>query len=68
MDKKVFIQLNGSRQITGVLRGYDIFLNIVIEEAVEKKKDGEVVQVGTAIIRGNSVVLLEVSVSMKIQS
>lgn len=60
MDKKLFVQLNGSRQITGVLRGYDVFLNIVLDEAVEQKANGEHVQVGTAVIRGNSVVLMEV--------
>lgn len=61
MDKKLFIQLNGSRQITGVLRGYDVFLNIVLDEAVEQKPNGEHVKVGTVVIRGNSVVLMEVS-------
>lgn len=60
MDKKLFIQLNGSRQITGVLRGYDVFLNIVLDEAVEQKANGEHVKVGTVVIRGNSVVLMEV--------
>ncbi|CDO52619.1 similar to Saccharomyces cerevisiae YFL017W-A SMX2 Core Sm protein Sm G [Geotrichum candidum] len=59
MDKKLFVQLNGSRQIIGVLRGYDVFLNIVLDEAVEKKPNGDHVKVGTTVIRGNSVVLME---------
>ena len=65
MDKKLFVQLNGSRQIIGVLRGYDVFLNIVLDEAVEKKPNGDHVKVGTTVIRGNSVVLIEVRTSFK---
>ncbi len=25
MDKRIFIQLNGSRKVVGTLRGYDVF-------------------------------------------
>jgi small nuclear ribonucleoprotein G len=49
MDKKLFIQLNGSRKIIGILRGYDVFLNLVLEEVVEEKPDGEKVKVGTTV-------------------
>ena len=54
------MQLNGSRKVIGVLRGYDVFLNIVLDDAVEEKEGGEKVRVGTVVIRGNSVVMLEV--------
>lgn len=36
MDKKLFIHLQGGRKVSGVLRGYDIFLNLVVDEAVEE--------------------------------
>lgn len=36
MDKKLFINLQGGRKISGVLRGFDIFLNLVIDDAVEE--------------------------------
>lgn len=49
MDKKLFIQLNGSRKIIGILRGYDLFLNLVLEEVVEEKANGEKVKVGTTV-------------------
>ena len=29
------VQLNGSRKVVGVLRGYDPFMNLVLDEAVE---------------------------------
>ena len=34
MDKRVFIQLNGKRSISGVLRGFDPFLNLVCFDIV----------------------------------
>ncbi|KAI9669357.1 MAG: hypothetical protein M1831_000393 [Alyxoria varia] len=59
LDKKLLVQLNGGRNVIGVLRGYDVFLNIVLDEAVEEKADKTVVRLGMAVIRGNSVVMLE---------
>jgi small nuclear ribonucleoprotein G len=35
-------------------------LNIVLDEAVEEKAGGEKVRLGMVVIRGNSVVMLEV--------
>lgn len=37
-----------------------VFLNIVLDDAVEEKDGGEKVRIGTVVIRGNSVVMLEV--------
>ncbi|KAL1887768.1 Serine/threonine-protein kinase smg1 [Sporothrix stenoceras] len=59
LDKRLFVQLNGSRKVIGVLRGYDVFLNIVLDEAVEEKDSGEKVKIGMVVIRGNSIVMLE---------
>ncbi|KAG2167661.1 hypothetical protein D6C84_00325 [Aureobasidium pullulans] len=59
LDRRLFIQLNGSRKVIGVLRGYDVFLNIVLDDAVEEKANGEKVRIGQVVIRGNSVVMLE---------
>ncbi|CRG92144.1 hypothetical protein PISL3812_09200 [Talaromyces islandicus] len=60
MEKRLFIQLNGNRKVIGILRGYDVFMNIVLDEAIEEKPDGEKVRIGMVVIRGNSVVMLEV--------
>jgi len=61
MEKRLFVQLNGNRKVLGVLRGYDVFLNIVLDDAVEEKPGGERQRLGMVVIRGNSVVMLEVS-------
>ncbi|CAP86377.1 Pc20g10480 [Penicillium rubens Wisconsin 54-1255] len=59
MEKRVFCQLNGNRKVIGILRGYDVFMNIVLDEAFEEKEGGEKVPIGMSVIRGNSVVMLE---------
>jgi len=59
MDKKLSLRLNGGRVVTGVLRGFDPFMNLVIDDAIEESKTGEKNQIGMVVIRGNSVGLLE---------
>lgn len=36
MDKRVSVKLNGKRRVTGVLRGYDQFMNLVLDETMEE--------------------------------
>lgn len=36
MDKRLSIALQGGRKVSGVLRGFDIFLNLVVDDAVEE--------------------------------
>lgn len=59
MDKRLYLQLNGNRKVTGVLRGYDPFMNIVLDETVEETKEGQRNDIGQVFIRGNSIVYLE---------
>ena len=56
-DKKLRLSLNGNRKVVGTLRGYDAFLNVVLEDAVDEKSDGG--NVGTVVIRGNSIIQFE---------
>ena len=64
MDLRVDLRLNAGRHVAGVLKGYDQFLNIVLDNAIEIKegKNGateEKRELGTIVIRGNSVVMWE---------
>jgi len=59
MDKTMTIKLNGNRKVTGILRGYDQFMNLVIDNTVEEISQTERNEIGMVVIRGNSVVLLE---------
>ena len=64
LDKRLRIKLNANRIITGKLRGYDQFMNLVLEEAIQinsnnENNNNENEDLGTIMIRGNSVILWE---------
>ena len=55
MDKVLSVSLNSNRCVTGVLRGYDAFLNIVMDDAKEVLPGDVKNNIGTVVIRGNSI-------------
>ncbi|KAA0183750.1 Small nuclear ribonucleoprotein G [Fasciolopsis buskii] len=59
LDKKLKLKLNGNREVIGTLRGFDAFMNIVINDAFEVTKDGQQARIDMAVIRGNSVNIVE---------
>jgi len=59
MEKRLDLKLNGNRQIVGVLRGYDAFMNIVLDNATERVSPTEKNELGMVVIRGNSVIMWE---------
>ncbi|KAM9925538.1 hypothetical protein OXX59_003810 [Metschnikowia pulcherrima] len=59
LDKKVAVQLNGSRSVTGTLRGYDVFMNITMSDALEHDPKGQQLALGIVVVRGNSIVSIE---------
>ena len=57
----MLVQLRDGRKIIGILRSFDQFANIVLEEAVERVVVGKRfadVPLGLYVIRGENVVLL----------
>jgi len=59
MDKRLFINLQGGRKVSGTLRGYDLFLNLVVDDAQEETTPAQRHPIGTIVIRGNSVTSME---------
>ena len=59
MDKKVHLRINGGRNVDGTLCGFDPFMNLVLDNAIEHTKQGQRNQIGMVVIRGNSVVMIE---------
>lgn len=63
MNKKVLLTLNNdnnNNKIAGVLRGYDNFLNLVIDDAIEILNNDTKNNLGPqSVIRGNCIVSLE---------
>ncbi|MCD4801246.1 MULTISPECIES: LSm family protein [Methanococcoides] len=56
LNTSVIVRLKGAREFRGVLQGYDVHMNLVLDEA-EELKDGEIVRkIGGVVIRGDNVV------------
>ena len=57
LSEKIFIQLISNQKVSGILRGFDQFLNIVIEDGyMIDKKDKQFI--GTVLIRGDMIISL----------
>ncbi|KLT41766.1 like-Sm ribonucleo protein [Cutaneotrichosporon oleaginosum] len=65
MDRRLYIHLQGGRAVSGILRGFDIFLNLVLDQAYEELGGGQRKQAGMVVIRGNSVSSMELLDSMR---
>lgn len=67
MDLRVDLRLNADRRIAGIMKGYDQYMNIVLDEAIEIAKPGangknaaeQNRDLGMIVIRGASVQLWE---------
>jgi small nuclear ribonucleoprotein G len=49
MDKRLSLQLNGSRRVTGILRGYDPFMNVVLDDTIEEVSATEKHNIGMVV-------------------
>ena len=54
MDKKLFVHLQGGRKVSGTLRGYDLFLNLVLDDALEETSPAQKHPIGTVVRRGQT--------------
>jgi len=43
------VKLNGGRRVVGILRGFDPFMNMVIDESIEECKDGTKNNIGMVV-------------------
>jgi len=59
LNLKLDIKINANRRIEGVLRGYDQFMNLVLEDCSEISTLDKKTPIGTVMIRGNSVIMWE---------
>ena len=58
MDKRLKLKLNGNRGVIGILRGFDQFLNLVLDECVNDST-AEKTPLGMVVVRGASVLSME---------
>nr|CAB3454929.1 unnamed protein product [Digitaria exilis] len=52
------VKLNANRVVIGTLRGFDQFMNLVVDNTVEVNGNDKN-DIGMVVIRGNSVVMIE---------
>jgi small nuclear ribonucleoprotein G len=64
MDKEVEIKLNANRTVIGTLRGFDAFMNLVLDGARERysSTNGNIATqpIGMVVIRGDSISSMQV--------
>ncbi|WRX24314.1 Sm domain [Theobroma cacao] len=56
--QQILVKLNANRMVVGTLRGFDQFMNLVVDNTVEVNGN-ERTDIGMVVIRGNSVVTVE---------
>ena len=64
VDQQVLVKLKGNRTISGVLKAFDVHLNLVLENAEEtsKKDDGteEKEKHVKIMVRGDNIILIAI--------
>ncbi|KAG8999116.1 Sm-like protein lsm7 [Tulasnella sp. 427] len=59
VDQRIRVKFMGGREVTGVLKGYDQLLNLVLDEVEETLQESGVQRrVGLAVIRGPQITVL----------
>ncbi|MFH1510508.1 MAG: LSM domain-containing protein [Candidatus Woesearchaeota archaeon] len=57
-DKRVIVELKNGRQFMGILKAFDIHINVVLESA-EERVDGQVTRkLGVAFVRGDTITVI----------
>jgi small nuclear ribonucleoprotein (snRNP)-like protein len=58
LESPVLVGLKGGKEYRGTLKGYDIHMNVVLQNADELKEGNAVRRLGVIIIRGDNVVFI----------
>ncbi|MBS3065244.1 MAG: small nuclear ribonucleoprotein [DPANN group archaeon] len=60
--KRVLVELKNKRRVSGVLKAFDIHINLVLEQAEERDENGEMARkLGDVFLRGDMIVLVSPS-------
>ena len=58
INKNVLIKLKGGKTITGLLRGFDQHMNLLLDQSEEIPSEGESKSLGSIVVRGDNVVMI----------
>ncbi len=57
-DKRVIVELKNGRQYTGLLRSFDIHINVVLEDAEERQNNELLRKLGVVFLRGDTITII----------
>ncbi|MHC1566221.1 MAG: LSm family protein [Candidatus Syntropharchaeia archaeon] len=58
LNSPVIVRLRGGREFRGELQGYDIHMNLVLDNAEELENSEVVRKLGTVVVRGDNIVYI----------
>lgn len=58
LESSVLVGLKGGKEYRGTLKGYDVHMNIVLQNADELKDGSAIRRLGVIIIRGDNIVFI----------
>jgi len=58
LDSNVLIRLKGQREFRGQLQGYDMHMNLVLDNTEEILADNSTKKFGTIVVRGDNIIFI----------
>lgn len=58
LGKTVLIKLRGNRKLRGKLEGFDLHMNLVLDNAEDISNPDDTLKLGRIIVRGDNVILI----------
>ena len=57
-DKRVIIELKNGKQLLGILRAFDIHINVSLDDAEERYNGETTRKLGTVFLRGDTIIMM----------
>ncbi|HHI30307.1 small nuclear ribonucleoprotein [Methanosarcinales archaeon] len=58
LNSNVFVRLKKQREFRGQLQGYDMHMNLVLDNAEEILNDNTTKKFGTIVVRGDNIIFI----------